>query len=140
MPAWKRPTFWVTLREDRHKKVCFLVVRPLRFYPPYTNCLVVHGTFFCVCYNSLKRILTILSFLPNFWAKTVGFYRNKVFFCLVVRGVYPAYTLCGPITKKHTFLCLSSLIVTQKVGLFQADICLALNSYFLLESLSLANI
>ena len=34
------------LREDTHKKVVFLVVRPLRFYPPYTNGLVVHATFF----------------------------------------------------------------------------------------------
>ena len=28
------------------KKVFFLVVGPLRFYPPYTNGLVVHDTFF----------------------------------------------------------------------------------------------
>ena len=28
------------------KKVFFLVVGPLRFYPPYTNGLVVHATFF----------------------------------------------------------------------------------------------
>ena len=34
------------LREDTHKKVFFLVVGPLRFYPPYTNGLVVHATFF----------------------------------------------------------------------------------------------
>ena len=32
-------------REDTHKKSIFLVVRPLRFYPPYTYCLVVHATF-----------------------------------------------------------------------------------------------
>ena len=31
------------LREDTHKKVFFLVVGPLRFYPPYTNGLVVHA-------------------------------------------------------------------------------------------------
>ena len=28
-----------------HKKSVFLVVKPLRFYPPYTNGLVVHATF-----------------------------------------------------------------------------------------------
>jgi len=28
------------------KKVVLLVVGPLRFYPPYTNGLVVHATFF----------------------------------------------------------------------------------------------
>ena len=27
----------VVLREDAHNKRCFLVVRPLRFYPPYTS-------------------------------------------------------------------------------------------------------
>ena len=34
------------LREDTHKKSVFLVVGPLRFYPPYTNGLVVNATFF----------------------------------------------------------------------------------------------
>ena len=32
------------LREDTHKKKFFIVIRPLRFYPPYTNGLVVHAT------------------------------------------------------------------------------------------------
>ena len=34
------------LREDIHKKRFFLVVGPLRFYPFYTNGLVVHATVF----------------------------------------------------------------------------------------------
>ena len=34
-----------SLREDTHKKGFFLVVGPLRVYPPYTNGLVVHVTF-----------------------------------------------------------------------------------------------
>ena len=34
------------IREDTHKKKVFLVVGPLRFYPPYTNGLVVHATIF----------------------------------------------------------------------------------------------
>ena len=39
--------FWTALlREDTHKKKCFLVVGPLEFYPPNTNGLVVHATFF----------------------------------------------------------------------------------------------
>ena len=38
-------------------------------------------------------------------------FREKVLFCLVVRGVYPdpPNTLSGPTTKKITFLCVSSL-------------------------------
>ena len=37
-------------------------------------------------------------------------YRKKVFFCLVVRGVYPPYPLSGPTTKKTLFiLCVSSI-------------------------------
>ena len=35
--------FYLILREDTHKKSVFLVVGPLRFYPPYTNGLVVHA-------------------------------------------------------------------------------------------------
>ena len=46
----------------KNKNSVFLVVGPLRFYPPYTNGLVVHATFFLFIFNSyksLKRILTI---------------------------------------------------------------------------------
>ena len=38
--------FYITVREDTHKKRGFLVVVPLRFYPTYTNGLVVHAAFF----------------------------------------------------------------------------------------------
>ena len=70
------------VREDTHKKSVFLVVGPIRFYPPYTNGLVVHATFFSffLSYNSLKRILTIFLFLPKFWAKTAGVYKEKKWF------------------------------------------------------------
>ena len=51
-PAIKRRTFIfyaASLREDTHKKrLFFSVVGPIRFYPPYTNGLVVHATFLCV--------------------------------------------------------------------------------------------
>ena len=40
--GWKNSS----AREDTHKKSIFLVVGPPRFHPPYTNCLVVHATFF----------------------------------------------------------------------------------------------
>ena len=97
------------IREDIQKKCIFLVVGPLRFYPPYTNGLVVQATFFSFfffqSYNSLKRILTIFLFLSNFCAKTAGFQRKIVVFCLVVRGVYPPYTLSGPTTQKKHFMC-----------------------------------
>ena len=33
------------IREDTNK-IIFLVVGPLRFFPPYTNDLVVHASFF----------------------------------------------------------------------------------------------
>ena len=58
-----------SLREDTHKKkVFFLVIGPLRFYPPYSNGLVVHGrplkkTFF-LCVSSLsadKPVIIILA-------------------------------------------------------------------------------
>ena len=65
--------FFNVLREDTHKKSFFLLVGPLRIYPPFTNDLVVHATFG----------------LNVFW--------------LVVRGVYPPYTLSGSTTKKNTF-------------------------------------
>ena len=37
-----------SIREDTNKKNVFLVVGTLRFYPPYTNSLVVHAIFFLV--------------------------------------------------------------------------------------------
>ena len=43
---FKSNKFHSMLREDRHKKSVFLVVGPLRLYPPYTIGLVVHATFF----------------------------------------------------------------------------------------------
>ena len=43
---WKLEKGGEGVREDTHKKSVFLVVGPLRFYPPYTNGLVVHATFF----------------------------------------------------------------------------------------------
>ena len=59
------------------------MVGPLRFYPPYTNGLVVHANF-----------------------------REKVDFCFVVRGVYPPYTLSGPTTKKTLFcVCLPLALI-----------------------------
>ena len=44
-------------------------------------------------------------FLPNFWAKTADFREKKVVFCLVVKGVYPHYTLVVRPLKKHFFMC-----------------------------------
>ena len=44
--SWRK---FIAIKEDTHKKkFFFLVVGPLRFYPPYTNGLVVHATFFFV--------------------------------------------------------------------------------------------
>ena len=42
-------------------------------------------------------------FFPILGLKQPDFRGNKWFFCLVVRGVYPPYTLSGPTTKKHFF-------------------------------------
>ena len=43
------------IREDTHKKRVFLVVEPLRFYPPFTNGLVVRPLkkTFILCVSSL---------------------------------------------------------------------------------------
>ena len=43
------------IREDTHKKVIFLVVGPLRFYPPYMNGLVVHATCFMCVFPKIER-------------------------------------------------------------------------------------
>ena len=47
-------------------------------------------------------------FFPIFGLKQPDFRKKNVFW-LVVRGVYPPYTLSGPTTKKKHFLCVSSL-------------------------------
>ena len=79
--AW----YGLYIREDTHKEVVFLVVGPLRFYPPFTNGFMVHAT---------------KQFSP--------FIEKNVVFCLVVGGVTPPYTLSGTTTKKNTlfYVCL----------------------------------
>ena len=52
------------------KKVFFLVVGPLRFYPPYTNGLgSIPLFFFIFFYKSVKRILTTFYCSPIFGLK-----------------------------------------------------------------------
>ena len=77
------------------------MVGPLRFYPLYPYCLLVHATFFFFFFshNSLKRILTIFFF----FLKQPDFRKKKCFFCLVVSGVYPPYPLGGPTPTKNFF-------------------------------------
>ena len=61
------------------KKVVFLVVGPLRFYPPYTNGLVVNATDFD----------NFFFFFPIFGPKQPDF-RKKVFFLLSGQGGLPS--------------------------------------------------
>ena len=86
------------------------MVGPLRFYPPYTNGLMVHDTFFFCLIMAWNGLWQFFFFFPIFGLKQPDFREKKVFFCLVVRGVYPPYTLSGTTTKKTFFLCVSSLI------------------------------
>ena len=59
----------VLLREDKNKtNKNFLVVGPLRFYPPYTNGFMVHAPLF------FFSLIIFFQFLPNFWAETAGFW------------------------------------------------------------------
>ena len=52
-------------REPTHKKSVFLVVRPLRFYPPYI--------FFFSLIITWNGFWQYFLFLPNIWAKIAGF-------------------------------------------------------------------
>ena len=64
--------------------------------------------------------MTLFSFLPNFWAKTAGFYRIKMFFLLSgQRGLHPPSTLSGPTTKKKTVFYVSLPLVTEIQGQFK---------------------
>ena len=58
-----------------HQKVAFLVVGPLRFYPPYTNGLVVHATPLVV--RPLKTLFLCLSSLSK--RSKYGFEKSMVF-------------------------------------------------------------
>ena len=58
-----------------HQKVAFLVVGPLRFYPPYTNGLVVHATPLVV--RSLKTLFLCVSSLSK--RSKYGFEKSMVF-------------------------------------------------------------
>ena len=54
-------------------------------------------------------------FFPIFGLKQPNF-RKKVFFCLVVRGVYPPNILIGPTTKKkHFYMCVFPKKVDPKM-------------------------
>ena len=78
------------------------MVGPLRFYPPYTNGLGVHATFLL-----LSNFANFFFFFQIFGLKQPDFREKKCFFCLVVRGVYPPYTLSGPTTKKTLYFYVS---------------------------------
>ena len=79
------------------------MVGPLRFQPPYTNGLLVVHAIYVPYTNGLLVVhaiyvylffIFLVFFFPIFGLKHPD--RKKVFFCLVVRGVYPPYTLSGP--------------------------------------------
>ena len=82
-----------------------LVVGPLRFYPSYTNGVVLHATFFSFFFSLIIAWIGIWQFFfffPIFVLKQPDF-REKKFFLLSGQGVYPPYTLSGPTTKKNIF-------------------------------------
>ena len=75
--------FLLFLREETHKKNVLLVVGPLRSYPPYTNCLVVHAfclvvktrlvvrplkkkLLLCLCVSSLRLLYNCLWYMKRF--------------------------------------------------------------------------
>ena len=62
--------------------------------------LVVGQFFFIIAWNGFCQFIL---FSPIFGLKQPDFREKKMFFCLVVRGVYPPYTLSGPTTKKNRF-------------------------------------
>ena len=64
------------LREDTHKKSVFLVVEPLRVYPPYTNVLVVHATFF---FNFFSLIIAWNGFWHFFFSPIFGLKMQILF-------------------------------------------------------------
>ena len=72
MPYWK----------DTHKKMVFLVVGPLRFYPPYTNGLVVHTLFFSLTETDFDEKKNS----PIFELKNPDLLKKKKLFLLSGRG------------------------------------------------------
>ena len=65
------------IREDTHKrKRFFLVVGPLRFYPPYTKFLVVHAIFF-ILIIARNEFWQFFFFFPIFGLKQPDFREKK---------------------------------------------------------------
>ena len=109
------------------KKVFFLVVGSLMFYPSYTNGLVVDATFFFNIIIARNGFLKFFLFLPNFWTKTAGFKKKKYFFALWSGGGgYPPYTVSSPTTKKTIFNMCLPLGIQINVPMF---VCIV--NYFL---------
>ena len=54
-------------------------------------------------YLFFSLIIALTIFFPQFLGYKSQTLEKKLVFCLVVRGVYPLYTLSGPTTKKNFF-------------------------------------
>ena len=98
--------------EDKNKKKCFfLVIRPLCFYPPYTNGLVVHATFLFFIHYSLIIAWTdfdnFFFFFPIFGIKQPDFREKKCFFAQWLGGfTIHKFLVVRPLKKKKLlFFC-----------------------------------
>ena len=92
----------VQVREDTQKKVFFLVAGPLRFYPPYTNGLVVHATFFFFLFLVLYQPETDFDNF-SFSSQFLDFREKKSFFAQGSGG-FTLPTLFRPLKKTFFYV------------------------------------
>ena len=112
-----------------------VVVVSLRFYPPYTNGFLVYATFFFFFFSLIiawNGFWQFFLFSPIFGLKKPDFIKKKkVFFCLVVRGVYPPYSYTnGFVVPATFFMCvfpnISKNIVSLRFTCFYKEVDIVL--------------
>ena len=102
---------YILLGKTHIKRVFFLVVGPLRFYPPYTNGLVVHATFLIFFFSLIivwNGFWQFFFFFPIFGLKQPNF-REKNVFLLSGQGGLPSLLSCVKIQKITNLLTLGQI-------------------------------
>ena len=96
--------------KGRHTQCFFLVAGQLRFYPSYTNGLVVHATFFFLDLQSETDFDNIFFFFPFFGLKKSDFIEKSVFL-LSGQGGLPSLQSTPLVVRPLFFMCVFPIAI-----------------------------
>ena len=98
-----REILQLILAKTHTKKVLFLEVGPLRFYPPYPNGLVVQATFFSFIFIIAWNGFWPFFFTNFFWLKESDFFSENIFSNFLTYKK-PPFSHSNNIFITHSFL------------------------------------